>query len=117
MNKRCSCGAFYEKIPDEAKFAPEALPPGFYFNCKCGSTMVFGTDVEFRPRERKDGKFAIEVFKQGSSCGFIHWIESSDGRMCRSSDAEFIMSPCETLEQAVGNCNWLNCAYAEGRVK
>jgi hypothetical protein len=40
--KTCNCcNKVYNSIPNEAKLALDAILPGYYFNCSCGSTLVF----------------------------------------------------------------------------
>lgn len=38
--KICSCGRVYFVIPKSSIYAPDAICPGYYFNCSCGSTIV-----------------------------------------------------------------------------
>src|SRR6266540_6409712 len=38
---KCSCGKKHNKKPADAKYAPDAILPGHYFNCSCGSTDVW----------------------------------------------------------------------------
>jgi len=73
--------------------------------------------VEFKPHKRSDGRFAIEVLRDSSSLGFVHWIESSDGSICRINRPDMVMSPIWSEEECQANCNWLNQAYVEGKVK
>lgn len=40
--KTCNCcGRYYETIPAKAVYHENALPPGFYYNCNCKSTLVW----------------------------------------------------------------------------
>lgn len=38
--KTCSCGKTFNYIPGHAKKAADAILPGWYWNCDCGSTLV-----------------------------------------------------------------------------
>jgi hypothetical protein len=73
--------------------------------------------IEFRPKKRPDGKFAYEVFKNEISIGFVHFIESVDGKIYRINHADMVMSPVWTIEQAEAECAWLNDAYKRGEIK
>jgi hypothetical protein len=73
--------------------------------------------TEIRIHKRPDGKFVYEIFCDNQSQGFIHWIESTDGRICRVNRADMVMSPVWSAEQAEGECAWLNHALLEGKIK
>lgn len=74
--------------------------------------------ITFQPFERPDGRFAIEIIRDGKPThAFIHWIESSDGKICSVNRADMVMSPIWSREECQANCNWLNSAYLEGKIK
>lgn len=76
------------------------------------------TKVEFKPRKRADGRFAIEIFiNDFSTHQFVHWIETTDRTICKISNHEFVMSPIFSEDECMANCNWLNNAYLEGKIK
>lgn len=74
------------------------------------------TQITFVPHKRPDNKYAYEILKDGKSLGFIHWIESCDGRICSINRADMVMSPVWSIEQAEAECAWLNRAFIEGRI-
>lgn len=73
--------------------------------------------IEFKPFLRIDKKYAYQIFKDDKSLGFVHWIESSDGRICRINRPDMVMSPAWSIEQAENDCAWLTQAYNEGKIK
>jgi len=74
--------------------------------------------VTFQSFERPDGRFAIQIVIDGQlQQKFIHWIESTNGKICSINRADMVMSPIWTKEECEANCNWLNSAYLEGKVK
>lgn len=72
--------------------------------------------VKFKPKGRRDGLFAIDTLVNGDSVGFLHWIEVTDGTMCRTSNPDMVRLPM-SLDQAQATCNWLEVEYREGRIK
>lgn len=76
------------------------------------------TQVTFQPFEREDKRFAIQIVLDGEPQNkFIHWIESSDGKICSVNRADMVMSPIWTIDECQANCNWLNTAFIEGKIK
>ena len=72
--------------------------------------------VDFKPKKRMDGRFAVEIFVEGSSRGFLHWIERGDGTMCRISDLEFVKNPFHK-DDIDAVCKWLKDAYEKGEIQ
>jgi hypothetical protein len=73
--------------------------------------------VQFKPHQREDKRYAIEIFKNDFSIGFVHWIESTDGSICRVNRPDMVMSPIWSEEECQANCNWLETAFKEGKIK
>lgn len=74
--------------------------------------------VTFKPFERKDNRFAIQVVIDGKPQNkFIHWIETTDGKLCTINRPDMVMSPVWSIDECQANCNWLNDAYLEGKIK
>jgi len=74
--------------------------------------------VTFKPFKRQDSKYAYQVVINDKPINkFIHWIESTDGRICTINRPDMVMSPVYSIEQAEAECLWLNKAYEEGRIK
>lgn len=42
--KKCDCGIIYTDIPKGAKLTLDSVVPGYYYNCKCNSTLVWPYD-------------------------------------------------------------------------
>lgn len=79
--------------------------------------------VEFKPYKRKDDRYAIEVFVNGESNGWIHWIEPGlpennyKMRICRVSNPDMTMYGIPFEDECIGNCNWLKSKYDDGEIK
>ncbi|HEY9705646.1 MAG TPA: hypothetical protein V6C58_24620 [Allocoleopsis sp.] len=74
-------------------------------------------EIKFKPYKRQDGKYAYQIFVNDKSRGFVHWIESTDGRICKINRPDMVMSPTFSLEQAEAECNWLTEAFKRGEIK
>lgn len=67
--KKCNCcNKIYESRPMEAKLDLGSICPGYYFNCACGSTLVFrlGKELEkaiFTESENSIKKLHAELMK------------------------------------------------------
>jgi hypothetical protein len=72
----------------------------------------------FKPRQRSDGRWAIELHPgvPGKLYGFLMWIESTDGKMCRSNHPDFAVQSFYALEEAEGLCAWLKQEYDAERI-
>lgn len=73
--------------------------------------------VEFKPFKRDDGKYAYQILTDGNLRGYVHWIESTNGKICTIGRPDMVMSPVWSIEQAENDCAWLNQAYIEGKIK
>jgi hypothetical protein len=61
--KACNCcGIKYSEKPENAELALDALPMGYYYNCSCGSTLVWSLE----------GKTAEAVFEDAETMGELY---------------------------------------------
>lgn len=75
--------------------------------------------VTFKPFLRPDKQYAIQVVIDNEpQHKFLHWIETSTSPMkCCTTNRGDICQPIFSLEECQANCNWLDEAYAEGKIK
>lgn len=74
--------------------------------------------ITFQPFQRTDKRYAFQYVVDGEPYPwFIHWIESTDGKICRINRADFVMSPLSSYDECLSQCRWLDRAYLEKRIK
>ena len=74
-------------------------------------------EIKFKPHIRKDCQYAIAIYKNNFIIGFVHWIDSLDGQICRVNNPDMVMSPVRTEELCQAHCNWLEDEYQKGVIK
>lgn len=74
-------------------------------------------DVHFRPKLRKDGRYAIELYlPPGHGIGCLHWIESATRMVVRCSAADLVTHSWILIEETEAMCDELKRMYDENEL-
>lgn len=71
--------------------------------------------IEFKPILQCDDNWAVELLIDGEQHGYVKWVESEGGHVCRVNRLEFAWSSSKS--QATAAATYLNEEYKEGRIK
>lgn len=72
--------------------------------------------VEVKPWQRKDGRWAFQIFVDDQAQDFIGWINTEDHSITRCSSGDLTPGSTYSKRECQGNCNWLNRAIKEGKI-
>lgn len=74
-------------------------------------------DIKFKPvLDEKSNWYTMGIYLDDVLCGFLHWIESSDGSIVHIDQAQFAKKICETKETADSMCEQIQEMYNNGEV-
>ena len=74
--------------------------------------------IEFKPvRIPETTWFGVEIFREGRSIGYLHFIESTLLQICRVSEVSLAKPIAETEGTIQATCNELDRMFKAGEIK